>query len=154
MDVSIDAITNNIQLALAPVFLLTAVATLINAISGRLARTVDRMRVIQRVIYEGEIKDESALRHLHKEAAESKIRGRLCTAAMFFDVLSGVFISLTVLELFFFQAGAVRSLQTSYVIWTFVLGLISFMTSLLIILGEIVYAYRSAGWDSPVVIKQ
>lgn len=154
MDVSIDAITNNIQLALAPVFLLTAVATLINAISGRLARTVDRMRVIQRVIYEGEIKDESALRHLHKEAAESKIRGRLCTAAMFFDVLSGVFISLTVLELFFFQAGAVRSLQTSYVIWTFVLGLISFMTSLLIILGEIVYAYHSAGWDSPVVIKQ
>jgi hypothetical protein len=37
MDASIDAITNNIQLALAPVFLLTAVATLINAISGRLA---------------------------------------------------------------------------------------------------------------------
>ena len=149
MDVSIDAITNNIQLALAPVFLLTAVATLINAISGRLARTVDRMRVIQRVIYEGEIKDEKTLSHLHKEASESKIRGRLCTAAMFFDVLSGVFISLTVLELFFFQAGAVRSLQTTYVIWTFVLGLISFMTSLSIVLGEVVYAYRSAGWNTP-----
>jgi len=41
MDASIDAITNNIQLALAPVFLLTAVATLINAISARLARSVD-----------------------------------------------------------------------------------------------------------------
>ena len=35
MDASIDAITNNIQLALAPVFLLTAVATLINAVSAR-----------------------------------------------------------------------------------------------------------------------
>ena len=55
MDSSIDAITNNIQLALAPVFLLTAVATLINAISTRLARTVDRMRAIQQLIYQGEV---------------------------------------------------------------------------------------------------
>ncbi len=149
MDVSIDAITNNIQLALAPVFLLTAVATLINAISARLARTVDRMRAIQNALYEGKFKDEQSLVHMKVEANEAMIRGRLCTAAIFFDVLSGVFISLTVLELFFFQAGAVRSMQTTYVIWTFVLGLISFMTSLSIVLAEVVYAYRSAGWRAP-----
>lgn len=149
MDVSIDAITNNIQLALAPVFLLTAVATLINAISARLARSVDRMRSIQQMIHRGDIKDADILKYMYKEADEAKVRGRLCTAAIFFNVLSGVFISLTVLELFFFQAGAVRSLQTTYVIWTFVLGLISFMTSLCIVLTEVVYAYRSAGWNSP-----
>jgi hypothetical protein len=149
MDVSIDAITNNIQLALAPVFLLTAVATLLNAISARLARSVDRMRAIQKVIHSGDAISDATRAHLIVEANEAKIRGRLCTASIFFDVLSGIFISLTVLELFFFQAGAVRSLQTTYVIWTFVLGLISFMTSLSIILGEIVYAYRSAGWDYP-----
>lgn len=149
MDASIDAITNNIQLALAPVFLLTAVATLINAISARLARSVDRMRAIQQKIQEGVIKDEAVLKHMKKEANEAKTRGRLCTVAIFFDVLSGVFISLTVLELFFFQAGAVRSLQATYVIWTFVLGLISFMTSLSIVLAEVVYAYRSAGWNTP-----
>ena len=149
MDVSIDAITNNIQLALAPVFLLTAVATLINAISARLARSVDRMRAIQHRIQEGGIQDQAILMHMMKEANEAKVRGRLCTAAIFFDVLSGVFISLTVLELFFFQAGAVRSLQATYVIWTFVLGLISFMTSLSIVLGEVIYAYRSAGWSTP-----
>ncbi len=149
MDVSIDAITNNIQLALAPVFLLTAVATLINAISARLARSVDRMRAIQHRIQEGGIQDQVLLNHMMKEANEAKVRGRLCTAAIFFDVLSGVFISLTVLELFFFQAGAVRSLQATYVIWTFVLGLISFMTSLSIVLSEVVYAYRSAGWNTP-----
>jgi len=149
MDSSIDAITNNIQLALAPVFLLTAVATLINAISGRLARSVDRMRAIQHRIQEGEIQDENILIHMMKEANEAKVRGRLCTAAIFFNVLSGVFISLTVLELFFFQAGAVRALQATYVIWTFVFGIISFMTSLSIVLAEIVYAYRSAGWSTP-----
>lgn len=149
MDASIDAITNNIQLALAPVFLLTAVATLINAISGRLARSVDRMRSIRHAIDQGQVKDPVLLQHMDKEANEAKVRGRLCTAAIFFDVLSGVFISLTVLELFFFQAGAVRSLQTSFVIWTFVLGLIFFMTSLSIVLAEVVYAYQSAGWNNP-----
>lgn len=149
MDVSIDAITNNIQLALAPVFLLTAVATLLNAISARLARSVDRMRAIQHRIQEGGIEDQVMLAHMMKEANEAKVRGRLCTAAIFFDVLSGVFISLTVLELFFFQAGAVRSLQATYVIWTFVLGLMSFMTSLSVVLAEVVYAYRSAGWSTP-----
>jgi hypothetical protein len=150
MDASIDAITNNIQLALAPVFLLTAVATLINAISGRLARSVDRMRAIQKKIQEGGVRDQAMLDHMIQEANEAKTRGRLCTVAIFFNVLSGVFISLTVLELFFFQAGAVRSFQATYVIWTFVLGLISFMTSLLIVLAEVVYAYRSAGWNSPI----
>jgi hypothetical protein len=153
MDSSIDAITNNIQLALAPVFLLTAVATLINAISARLARTVDRMRAIQQLVYQGEVKDQDTLVHLTKEAQEARIRGRLCTVAIFFVVLSGIFISLTVLELFFFQAGAVRSLQTTYVIWTFVLGLISFMTSLCIVLTEIIFAYRSASWSTPVGIQ-
>ena len=146
MDPSIDTITNNIQLVLAPVFLLTAVATLFNAISTRLARTVDRMRAIQEKIQDGLVTDESVIRHMRIEANEAKIRGRLCTLAIFFVVLSGVFISVTVLELFFFQAGAVRSLKTDYVVWTFVLGLTSFMTSLSIVLGEVVYAYWSAGW--------
>jgi amino acid transporter len=101
------------------------------------------------LIYQGEVKDQDTLAHLTKEAQEARTRGRLCTAAIFFVVLSGVFISLTVLELFFFQASAVRSLQAAYVIWTFVLGLICFMISLSIVLAEVVYAYRSAGWNSP-----
>ena len=83
------------------------------------------------------------------ELKEAKTRGRLCTAAIFFNVLSGVFISLTVLELFFFQTGASHYAKTSYVIWTFVLGLVSFMTSLSIVLAEVMYAYRSAGWNTP-----
>lgn len=39
-----------IQIAIAPVFLLTAIATIINAIAGRLARAVDRRRVIEEII--------------------------------------------------------------------------------------------------------
>jgi hypothetical protein len=42
-------ITRVIQLALAPAFLLTAVASLLNVFANRLARIVDRARSVQRV---------------------------------------------------------------------------------------------------------
>ncbi|MCB1953362.1 MAG: DUF2721 domain-containing protein, partial [Rhodocyclaceae bacterium] len=45
-------LSHAIQLAVAPVFLLTALATLINAMSGRLARVVDRRRVVRRRLQE------------------------------------------------------------------------------------------------------
>ena len=153
MDNSIDVITNNIQLALAPVFLLTAVATLFNAISTRLGRTVDRMRAIHKELQDGRITDHEIHRLMQKEADESKFRGRLCTMAIFFDVLSGVLISLTVLELFLFQAGALNTPKTGYVMWSFVLGMVSFMISMVIMLGEVVYGYLSAGWDIRVIHK-
>jgi hypothetical protein len=153
MDNSIDVITNNIQLALAPVFLLTAVATLFNAISTRLGRTVDRMRAIHKELQDGHVTDHQIHQLMRKEANESKFRGRLCTMAIFFDVLSGVLISLTVLELFLFQAGALNTPKTGYVMWSFVLGMVSFMISMVIMLGEVVYGYLSAGWDNRVMNK-
>ena len=42
-----DIITHGIQLALAPVFLLTAVAAMIGAVAGRLARIIDRARLME-----------------------------------------------------------------------------------------------------------
>ncbi len=44
------SITQAIQLAIAPVFLLTAVGTIINALMGRLARAVDRRRAIEEIL--------------------------------------------------------------------------------------------------------
>jgi hypothetical protein len=46
----IVAITQAIQLAIAPVFLLTAIGTIINALAGRLARAVDRRRAIEEIL--------------------------------------------------------------------------------------------------------
>ena len=40
----ITDITHAIQLAVAPVFLMTAIATLINVLNARLGRTIDRRR--------------------------------------------------------------------------------------------------------------
>jgi hypothetical protein len=42
-----SAVTHGIQLSLAPVFLLTAVAAMIGAVTGRLARIIDRARALE-----------------------------------------------------------------------------------------------------------
>jgi len=46
MNMPLGDITHVIQLAIAPVFLLTAVGTILNVLAGRLARAVDRRRVL------------------------------------------------------------------------------------------------------------
>ena len=46
MENHLSDITHVIQLAVAPVFLLTAIATLISALNTRLGRIVDRRRVL------------------------------------------------------------------------------------------------------------
>lgn len=46
MELRVDAITHAIQPSVAPVFLLTSIATMINAMNMRLSRIVDRRRVV------------------------------------------------------------------------------------------------------------
>ena len=52
-DAHVFDITRVIQLAIAPVFMLTAVASIINALLGRLARAVDRRRVDEAKVDDG-----------------------------------------------------------------------------------------------------
>ena len=40
-------LAHGIQLAVAPVFLLTAIAAMLGVVSGRLARIIDRARVLE-----------------------------------------------------------------------------------------------------------
>ena len=149
MNIPNSDITSTIQLALAPVFLLTAVVTLIMAISGRLARAIDRMRFIHAELSAPERLPVHLRNHYLVEYKEVRMRGRMCAIAIFFDVLSGVLISLTVLELFFFEAAS-RRLDTGYLVISFVAGMVCFVTALVVVLIEVVYSHRSAGWDLPI----
>ena len=47
VDAHVFDITRVIQLAIAPVFLLSAIGTIIGALTGRLARAVDRRRIVE-----------------------------------------------------------------------------------------------------------
>ena len=46
-----DTVSHGIQLAVAPVFLLTAVSGMIAAVAGRLARIIDRARNVDCLLY-------------------------------------------------------------------------------------------------------
>ena len=54
----LDAISHSIQLAVAPVFMLTAVASLIGALATRLARIIDRARALEDKL------DEQPVKHI------------------------------------------------------------------------------------------
>ena len=56
LDSHVFDITRAIQLAVAPVFLLTAIGTLINALTGRLGRAIDRRRKLEELLpaFEGD----------------------------------------------------------------------------------------------------
>src|SRR4051812_43744533 len=53
MNIQISDIGHVIQLAIAPVFLLTGVATMLTVLTNRLGRTIDRTRVLEDRLREG-----------------------------------------------------------------------------------------------------
>ena len=53
-----------IQLAIAPVFMLTAIASIINALLGRLGRAVDRRRVVEDQVAQADQQDPDAVAEL------------------------------------------------------------------------------------------
>ena len=85
--------TRAIQLAVAPVFLLTAIGTLINALTGRLGRAVDRRRKLEELLsaFEGE-----TLASMERELAILARRIILVLWAIAFAVFSALLVCLLI----------------------------------------------------------
>jgi len=108
LDSHVFDITRVIQLAVAPVFLLTAIGTIINALANRLGRAVDRRRVLEQELVssqEGETRD-GMVRELHILAKRIK----LVLWSMALSVLSALLVCLLIGTAF---AGAFISLDLS-----------------------------------------
>ena len=69
-------VTHGIQLAVAPVFLLTAVSGLIGAVAGRLARIIDRARFVENRLEAGGVEESRASR-MYAELRQLRHRGWL-----------------------------------------------------------------------------
>jgi hypothetical protein len=136
MDPHIPEITNVIQLAVAPVFMLTAIGTILAALNIRLGRAVDRRRVL-----------EDRMRESAAAAADSDARSELAQIArriryvyrsIVFSVVSGIFICLLIAGAFI---GAFVAMDlTRLVAALFVLAVASLTVSLLLFLREIFLA--------------
>jgi hypothetical protein len=140
-----DAVTHGIQLAVAPVFLLTAVSGMIGAIAGRLARIIDRARLLEDRAREST--DEVFLERALKELAELRLRGRLANGGIALLTLCSFLIGLTIIVLF---VGETTGFQISrWAVSGFLAGVVSFLLALMCFLSETVIATRLLNFQLP-----
>ena len=123
-----------IQLAVAPVFLLTAIATLINTLNGRLGRIVDRRRTLF-----GRLAEASAA--VDEELALLERRSRIVYQAIFFAVLSALLVCLVVAGAF--VAALVASDLSRLVAGLFILSMAAMIAALGLFLREVFLAVQT-----------
>ena len=134
-----------IQLAVAPVFLLTAIGTILSALNNRLGRIVDRRRVLEdrtrKLISDG----AEALTEDIEELGLLAQRIRLIYHAIMFAVASGLMICLLVATAF---TGVFVSLDLArFVSMLFILSMISLIGSLALLLREVFLAVKVGRHD-------
>jgi hypothetical protein len=134
----VSEITGIIQLSVAPVFLLAGVGALVNAMSTRLGRAVDRARVL-----EGELPGSDA-RHserIHDELRSISVRARLVTRAIALAVLCALLVTVLLIAAFI---DAFVTPDLSFLLASiFIAALAAFSASLLMFLREILIASAS-----------
>ena len=135
LNAGIDEIANVIQLAIAPVFLLTAVGALIGVQTNRLARAVDRTRMLEEQQGQG---GHNAIALASGELTVLRSRMRMIYLAVVLDVISALFVGLTIVIAF---AEAFVSLNLAWLIGLlFVAAMLAFIASLAVFLREIFLA--------------
>ena len=139
------SITHGIQLAVAPVFLLTAVSGMIGAVAGRLARIIDRGRKLEDRALESS--DPEFLARASLELAQLRVRGRLANGCIALLTACAFLIGLTIIVLFLGETASIGS--SSWAVGGFLMGVVSFLLALLCFLAETVMATRVLNFRAP-----
>ena len=132
------SIVHSIQLAVAPVFLLTAVSGMIGTVATRLARIVDRARMLERTSHSPE--DPPAQQRALRELRLLRKRGWLVTLSIGFLTFCGFLIGLTILFLFLGETTGLNS--PAWAVGSFMAGVLSFLVALVLFFIETVAATR------------
>lgn len=128
-----------IQLAVAPVFLLTAVGTIIGVLSNRLGRVVDRSRLLEDRLRQLQPEGQRIAR---EELSLLSRRVRLVYGAMVLAVLCALFVGLLIAVAF---VDAFIDLDLSkFIGLLFIAAMLAFILSLMVFLREIFLAVTSA----------
>ena len=141
MDAQITDVSRVIQLAVAPVFMLTGIATLINAMNTRLGRVVDRSRIVRERLKQGgsaEQTDEYT-RELHVLIH----RSRLVYLGILYSVLAALLVCLVIAGAFIGALNAVDLAKTVAIM--FILAMTSMIISLGMVLREVYLGVGAGG---------
>ncbi|WP_018412841.1 DUF2721 domain-containing protein [Methyloversatilis thermotolerans] len=139
LQTTIDTITHAIGLAVAPVFLLTAIATLITTLNNRLGRVIDRRRV---VLARGGQQCEDETMSNATELELLSRRAKLIYLAILFAVAAALLVCLVVACAFF---GVLFTVVLSGLLAVlFVLAMLALISSLGLFLREVFVAVATA----------
>ena len=128
-------VSHIIQLAIAPVFLLTGVGTNLSVLTSRLARIIDRARVVENLL------QTNATVGLEEELVELFQRSHLINRAITLSTTCGLLICLVIASLF---VGDAMGLNLDKLIaGLFVGGILSLIGSFVYFMSEIIVATRT-----------
>ena len=136
-DFSLGDNAHVIQVALAPAFLLTALATLLNVFSTRLARVADQVDALAAQV-EGADRGEAA--RLSRRLSHLRVRSLVLDVAVVLAAVGGALVGVSILTLFL---GALRDAATASVLFLcFGLAVVCTVAALGAFLVEILIASR------------
>jgi hypothetical protein len=136
---SIEALAGVIQLAVAPVFLLAAIAGMLGVMSTRLGRIIDRARVIERRIPQAKREEQRAL--LRAETTTLWRRIALIQWAIGLCVTGALAVCLVIMTLFVGEFVAFNIAALVAVL--FVIAMILMIAGLLFLLREVNVSART-----------
>ena len=144
MEDHVTSVTHVIQLAVAPVFLLTAIGTLITAMNNRLGRIIDRRRILrERMDADAEQKSAEHRRGLQAELELLHRRSKLIYASMLAAGLGALLVCLVVAGAF---VGALFSVDLSRMVAVFfILAMFTVIGSLSLFLREV---FLAVSWSA------
>jgi hypothetical protein len=131
-DVGINAVAHAIQLAVAPVFLLSGIGAMLAVLTNRLSRIIDRARVLESQL---PTSPADAAASLHSELKTLARRARDISRAIMLCTVTALLVCAVIATLF---VGAFGRFDTSVpVALLFVAAMIAFIAGLLFFLREI-----------------
>jgi CBS domain containing-hemolysin-like protein len=125
-------IAHLIQIALTPIFLISAIGVTLNVLTSRLARIVDRARAMEDRLMENPPRGG---RDLHAALDVLARRARYMNAAITLITLSALFIALVVVMLF--VNAFLRWELSAFIACMFILSMLSFAAALSSFLIEV-----------------
>lgn len=133
-DLQLEAVSRAIQLAIAPVFLVTGVMALLSLLAGRLARVIDRARSLEREARRASEPDPA----LAGDLATLSRRARLMNWAIGLGTACALLVCLVIAALFLSAfLGARLELLVG---WLFIVAMVLLIAALLSFLVEVLLA--------------
>ena len=138
MEIQLGDISHIIQLAIAPVFLLAGVGTNLAVLTNRLARIIDRSRVLEARL---DAMDETACSEIHGELATLYRRAHLINRAITLSTSCALLVCVVIATLFI--GGALQLKLALFIALCFVFGMFALIGSFFYFLREIFVATRT-----------